>query len=108
MDRPPICVQLSRYDSFLLPAPEATSQGCAVIAEIFKGSAIIVNIRDTNRVADVLQKLLVNDKLREEVGRKCHSVSRMYAYDKVALRYLKCYIDVLRGQKAGHNSAQKA
>jgi glycosyltransferase involved in cell wall biosynthesis len=107
-----ICVQLSRYDSFNLPALEAASQGCAVIvsnragvAEVLRECAIVVDVRDTDYIVGALQKLLVNYELREELGRKCSSLSRMYTYDKVALRYLKCYMDVLRGQKAGHNNA---
>jgi len=100
-----ICVQLSRAEGFLLPALEAASQGCAVIisnrtgvAEVLRGAAIIVNIKDLEEVVSCIQRLLTDDKFREEIGRKCYLRSRAFTYDKVAARYLKCYVDVLKAK----------
>jgi len=52
-DEAHICIQLSRFDSFLLPALEAASRGCGIVvsnragvSEILRGAAVVVDIND--------------------------------------------------------------
>ncbi len=103
-----ICVQLSRSESFLLPALEAASQGCAVVvsnrtgvAEALRNSAVIVDIKNEDQILNKLFKLIMDDKYREEIGHRCYEASKKYTYDKIALKYLRLYYILLLSSGKG-------
>lgn len=72
-----VVVSPSLYEGFGLPAGEAMACGCAVISsdggalpEVVGDAGVIVPAGDSHALATALERVLTDDQLRQELGRK--------------------------------------
>ncbi len=91
----------SIYEGFGLPVLEAMACGTPVITsntsslpEIAGEAAILVNPYDTKEIADAIENLLSNEKLRKELISKGLEQVKLFSWEKCAKETLKVYQEV--------------
>lgn len=91
-------ISLSLYEGFGLPAIEAMTSGCPSVLsnlgaypEIADDAALFVYPYGPHRIAEALDKLVSNRKLREELILKGLERARFFDGEKIAKRVLEIY-----------------
>lgn len=86
----------SLYEGFGLPVLEAMVCGCPVVTsntsslpEVADGAAILVNPNDANEIAGALNKLLINEPLRQELKKQGLERAKNFSWEKTAQEILK-------------------
>lgn len=81
----------SLYEGFGLPVLEAMNYGCPVVTsntsslpEVGGDAAIYINPEDTDDIANKLDKVLIDDKLRLEMIRKGKEQVKKFSWEKTA------------------------
>jgi D-inositol-3-phosphate glycosyltransferase len=99
-------VMPSQYESFGMVALEAMACGTPVVASGVGGLLYLVrdgrtgfHIPDSDpaALADKLQRLLSDERLRQELGRHAASVARSYSWERITDQMLTLYESVLAG-----------
>lgn len=88
----------SLYEGFGLPPLEAMRCGCPVICsnetsvgEIVGNAAITINMRNPKEIADSMEKILHNTKIKKKLQIKGTSKSKQYTWEKTAINTSKIY-----------------
>ncbi|MBN1439599.1 MAG: glycosyltransferase [Anaerolineales bacterium] len=99
-------VMPSQYESFGMVALEAMACGTPVVASGVGGLLYLVRDgrtgyhipdSDPNALADRLQRILSNERLRRELGRHAANVAHGYSWDRITDQMLTLYESVLAG-----------
>jgi D-inositol-3-phosphate glycosyltransferase len=94
----------SHYESFGMVALEAMACGRPVVASQVGGLAFLVQdgvtgftvpVDDPQALADCLIRLVQDVSLRQRMGEQAAAFARDYSWDKIAVRIVKVYEDVL-------------
>jgi len=88
----------SLHEGFGLPPLEAMQCGCPVITsklsslpEVVGDAAIKINPHDTNDLANAMQRVLANDKLRKQMAKNGLSQAKKFSWQKNARQTLEVY-----------------
>jgi glycosyltransferase involved in cell wall biosynthesis len=88
----------SLYEGFGLPVLEAMACGIPVITssvsslpEIAGDAAILVDPHDTSALAWALQKILKDDRLREDLSRRGRQRAQLFSWEQTARKTLEVY-----------------
>jgi len=94
-------VSISLYEGFGLPAVEAMTSGCASVLsnlgaypEIADGAALFVYPYGPHRIAEALNKVVNNEKIREQLVKKGYEKAKFFNRIKIARRVLEIYQEV--------------
>jgi D-inositol-3-phosphate glycosyltransferase len=99
-------VMPSQYESFGMVALEAMACGTPVVASGVGGLLYLVRDgrtgyhipdSDPQALADKLQKLLSDERLRQEMGRHAANVARGYSWERITDQMMTLYESVLAG-----------
>jgi D-inositol-3-phosphate glycosyltransferase len=99
-------VMPSQYESFGMVALEAMACGTPVVASGVGGLLYLVRDgrtgyhipdSDPQALADKLQKLLSDERLRQELGRHAANVARGYSWERITDQMMTLYESVLAG-----------
>ena len=92
----------SLIESFGMPLVEAMACGCPVITsrgsaceEVTAGAALLVNPRSTEEIATTIEKLVVDEKLRQILREKGIKQAAMFSWKKSAREHLKVFENAL-------------
>jgi len=97
----------SLAETFGMTVLEAMACGTPVVAfnagaipeVLSKDCGILVPAGDVEKFGKALEKLIVNDELREDLGLNCRRrAEQKYSLEKITDEYLKTYKEVLRGK----------
>jgi D-inositol-3-phosphate glycosyltransferase len=100
-------VMPSQYESFGMVALEAMACGTPVVASGVGGLLYLVrdgrtgyHIPDSDpaALADKLQKLLSDERLRQELGRHAANVAHAYSWERITDQMLTLYESVMAGR----------
>ena len=100
-------VMPSQYESFGMVALEAMACGTPVVASGVGGLLYLVrdgrtgfHIPDSDpaALADKLQRLLSDERLRQELGRHAASIARSYSWERITDQMLTLYESVIAGK----------
>ncbi len=93
-----VLVMPSLYEGFGLPVVEAMACGCPVITsntsslpEVVGEAGIMVNPNDTDSLAEVMRRVLTENKLRDDMIRKGLEQSKRFSWEKAARETLEVY-----------------
>ncbi len=88
----------SFYEGFGLPVLEAMKCGVPVVTsnvtalgELFSDSAIAVDPKDTDAIAEGVYNLLTNDKLRQDLIKKGYNKANEFTWERTAKKTLEVY-----------------
>lgn len=88
----------SLYEGFGLPPLEAMSCKIPVITsnvssipEVVGDAAILINPFDTEELKDAMERVLGDDKLRDDLAQKGYERSREFSWDRTAAKTLNIY-----------------
>jgi glycosyltransferase involved in cell wall biosynthesis len=102
-------VSISLYEGFGLPAVEAMTSGCpsvlsnlAAYPEVAKGTAIFVYPYGPHRIADALNKVLTDTKIREQLIKNSYNRAKFFDRIKIAQRVLQIYKEVYDDYKINY------
>ena len=91
----------SLYEGFGLPVLEAMQNGCPVITsnisslpEAGGDAALYVDPQDVNDIADKIQKVISNQKLRDDMMEKGYKQVKKFSWEKTARETLKALEEV--------------
>jgi D-inositol-3-phosphate glycosyltransferase len=110
-------VMPSQYESFGMVALEAMACGVPVVASGVGGLLYLVRNgqtgfhvpdSDPQALADKLQKLLSDERLRHELGRHGAMVARGYSWERIAEQMLTLYESVSAGTQQAGSTANHA
>jgi D-inositol-3-phosphate glycosyltransferase len=108
-------VMPSQYESFGMVALEAMACGTPVVASGVGGLLYLVrdgrtgyHIPDSDPVAlaDKLQKLLSDERLRQELGRRAAILAHSYSWEHITEQMLTLYESVLAGTRTEDSSME--
>ncbi len=108
-------VMPSQYESFGMVALEAMACGTPVVASGVGGLLYLVrdgrtgfHIPDSDppALADKLQRLLSDERLRQELGRHAASVAHAYSWERITDQMLTLYESVLAGCRTEDTSLE--
>lgn len=92
----------SLSEGFGLPGLEAMAHGCPVVSadttclpEIYGGAAEYFNPRYADDIADAVNKVLDNEKLRKDLIKKGYKKVKQYSWQKMAAQTLDAYTELL-------------
>ena len=95
----------ARYEPFGLSVLEAGLCGCALVLgdipslrEVWGNAAVFVAPDDEDALAGVLDRLIAEDGLRTELGRRARTRALTYTPARMAARYLAAYRGCLEAQ----------
>ncbi len=98
MRRAAFLVYPSLYEGFGIPVLEAMKAGTPVITskltampEVAGGAAVLVDPYDIEEMVSEMSKLLHNNKLREELGKKGMERASHYSWERTSEQYLELY-----------------
>lgn len=93
----------SLCEGFGLPALEAMACGTPLVAseasslpEVVGNAGILIDPYNVNSIAEALERVLVDDVLREEMARKGHLQAAKFNWRDTAEKTLKVYEDIYR------------
>lgn len=93
----------SLYEGFGLPPLEAMACGCPVITsntsslpEVVGDAGIMVDPNNSNSLAESMIKILKNNQLKEDMGRKSLERASMFSWKKTAKETWDVYKEVLK------------
>jgi len=93
----------SLYEGFGIPILEAMQMGTPVITsnitgtrEVAGDAAVLIDPYDVDKMAEEMSRLIVDEKLREELSRKGKERARSYSWERTAEEYLELYEKVSR------------
>jgi glycosyltransferase involved in cell wall biosynthesis len=96
-----VSVYPSLYEGFGLPPLEAMACGTPVITsntsslpEVVGDAGIMVDPEDIVGLADAIESVLSDEKLKQEMSRKGLARAKLFSWDKAARETLKIYKDV--------------
>jgi D-inositol-3-phosphate glycosyltransferase len=110
-------VMPSQYESFGMVALEAMACGTPVVASGVGGLLYLVRDgrtgyhipdSDPSALADKLQKLLSDERLRQELGRHAANVAHAYSWERITDQMLTLYESVLAGRLSAHPNMEHA
>jgi len=88
----------SFHEGFGMPILEAMACGCPVITsnifsmpEVAGKAALLVNPYNTSEIADAIQKILTNEKLREELKERGLERAKQFSWEKSAKKHVEVY-----------------
>lgn len=108
--------EYASHDAFILPSTqegcpkvllEAMAAGMPVVASHGAGSDLIehgvdgflVPNRDSQALADAVERLLVDRGLRQQLGETARAEARKYIWDKIAIQYESLYVRLLEDRR---------
>ena len=110
-----VVVMPSHYESFGLVALEAMACGTPVIASRVGGlkytvlhgvTGLHVSERDPMALAREIIRLILDQELRERLGRQARQVAQCYAWPSIADRIVRVYEDIKQENGASHMPRQ--
>lgn len=97
----------AKYEPFGLSVLEAALAGCALVLgdipslrENWEGRAIFVRPDDETGVAEAVERLIVNPKLRERMGRCAREHALTFSTKRFARSYTSLYKELVKGSRA--------
>lgn len=97
----------SLRETFGLPILEAMASGCPVITardtgcvEVAGESALLVNPRSVEEIADAMGRVMLDDTLRDVLRRKGLARAARFTWERCAEQHLAVFEDVLRQRAA--------
>jgi alpha-1,3-rhamnosyl/mannosyltransferase len=94
----------SIYEGFGLPPLEAMACGVPVIAsdvsslpEVLGDTGLLINPRDDEALAQVIQKLIMDTDLRKQLSQKALARSSLFTWEKCARQTVDVYRQALKG-----------
>ena len=92
----------SLYEGFGLPVLEAMQYGCPVLAsnvsslpEAGGDAAVYFNPNDANDIAKTIEKVIKDEKLRQEMVKKGYNQIKKFSWEKTAQKTLKVLEDLV-------------
>ena len=99
-------VLVSLYEGFGFPPLEAMACGCPVITsntsslpEVVGDAGILIDPYDTQRLAEAMELVLTNSKLRDDMVRKGLAQAKKFTWERAAEQTLQVYSKVARREK---------
>jgi glycosyltransferase involved in cell wall biosynthesis len=108
-DMAKIFVFPSLYEGFGLPPLEAMVHGTPVVTsntsslpEVVGNAAVLVNPENVFEIRRALQRVLLDQLLREKMKQRSYEQSKLFSWDKSAARVFQVYEEVGDARKTGH------
>lgn len=96
----------ARYEPFGLSVLEAALAGCALVLgnipslrEVWGNAALFVPPDDPDALEHTIQRLIADNKLREQYGRRARCQAFHYTHTRMAAAYWKLYTQLVLGQQ---------